>query len=168
MPFMTFGVKGMERRKSTRIGTPAACLLLLACASCSQEARNVGPTVPQTRPRNGADPRIALYQANVDQVSQGGRYFAWYGCQACHGEGATGVRNLADGHWRHGGGFVQVFTSIADRHGTLRYAVRVPPEQLWQLTAYARDLPLHTPEKLHRQAVDQQAEPVGNGWSGPQ
>ena len=33
---------------------------------------------------------------------------------------------------------------------------------------YARDLPLHAPEKLHRQAVDQQAEPVGNSWSGPQ
>ena len=168
MLIMTASVRGTERRTSIGANLAVACLIALACAGCSQEARNVGPTVPQTRPRDGADPRIALYQANVDQVSQGGRYFAWYGCQACHGEGATGVRNLADGQWRHGGGFDQVFTSIADRHGRLRYAVRVPPEQLWQLTAYARDLPLHTPEKLHRQAVDQRAEPVGNSWSGPQ
>jgi cytochrome c oxidase cbb3-type subunit III len=145
-----------------------AWLVGIALASCSPEARNIGPGVPQTRPDGSADPRIPLYQGNLYQVAQGGRYFAWYGCQGCHGEGAPDVRNLSDGQWRHGDSFPQVFASIADRHRTLAYGTRVPAEQLWQLTAYVRDLPLHTAEKRHRIAVDQQGEPVGSVWSGPQ
>lgn len=144
-------------------------LLAFAClAACSKEARDIGPSLPQTPPLGNGDPRIAAYQDNVYQVSQGGRYFSWYGCMGCHADDAPGARNLPDGRWRHGGGFAQVFTSIAKGHGGLDYGARIPTEQLWQLTAYVRDLPTHTPEKRRRLAVDQQAEPQGSTWSGPQ
>ncbi|MGR6329580.1 hypothetical protein ACU5AX_10985 [Sphingomonas sp. XXL09] len=142
----------------------AAALLL---AGCQREARDIGPSLPQTAPRGAADPRIGYYQDNVYQVAQGGRYFRWYGCTACHDEGASGVRDLVDGRWRHGGSFDEVFASIAHRHGPLDYAKRVPPEQLWQLAAYVRDLPQHTPEKRRRLSVDQVGEPQGRSWSGP-
>lgn len=144
-------------------------LLLAGClGACSNEARIVGPSPPQTPPAGNGDTRVAAYQDNLNQVSQGGRYFAWYGCSGCHAEGAPGALNLPDGAWRHGGGFADVYGAIAARHGALRFGERVPVEQLWQITAYVRDLPAHTPEKRRRVAVDQQAEPVGPAWTGPQ
>lgn len=139
----------------------------MICA-CSREARQVGPTPPQTRPTGDNDPRIPAYQANLGQVSQGGRYFAWYGCSGCHDDGKQGVLNLSDSAWRYGFGFVHVYDAIADRHGRLAYGKRVPVEQLWQLTAYVRDLSSHYPEKRRRVDLDQKAEPVGNTWQGPQ
>lgn len=140
----------------------------IGVSGCSREARDVGPTLPLTAPNGNADPRIALYQDNVAQVAQGGRYFAWYGCSGCHTETSQGAANLPDDRWHRGGGFAQVYATIALGHGPLAYNERVPTEQLWQLTAYVRDLPTHGPEKRRRAAVDQQAEPVGDNWNGPQ
>lgn len=145
----------------------AAVLAMLLCG-CSNEAREIGPTVPQTAPIGEQDPRIAYYQDNFGQVAQGGRYFLYYGCAGCHGDGAPGARALTDGRWKRGGGFAAVFTSIAHGHGDRAYATRIPVEPLWQLTAYVRDLQRHTPEKRRRQALDQQAEPQEATWSGPQ
>lgn len=155
---------GTARRAAARILLSA---LLLAAGACSNEARDIGPAVPQTAPRGATDPRIRYYQDNVYQIAQGGRYFSWYGCTGCHAEEAPGWRNLGDGRWRSGGGFDRVYAAIGDGHGAQHYAARLPAEQLWQLTAYVRDLPLHTPEKRRRLAVDQVGEPQGGGWPGP-
>lgn len=148
-------------------GRLAPLLLLLILHACSKEARDIEPSVPQTAPRSAGDRRIAYFQGNVYQVSQGGRYFAWYGCGACHTEDARGSRNLSDGHWRHGAGFDRVYAATADGHRNLRYGERIPPEQLWQITAYVRDLPLHTPEKRRRLSVDQSSDAEGDHWQGP-
>jgi len=150
------------------IRVPQIVLLALCLAACSKEARSLGPSLPQTPPAADDDPRIPAYEGNFFQIAQGGRYFAWYGCAACHGETSPGVLDLADGQWRHGGGFAAVFAAIADRHGRLAYRARVPAEQLWQLTAYVRDLPGHFPEKRRRTDLDQQAEPRAATWFGPQ
>ena len=128
----------------------------------------IGPSVPQTPPSGDADPRISAYQKNVYQVSQGGRYFSWYGCSQCHTEDAPGALKLADGRWQHGGGFAQVYGSIVARHPGHHFQARIPVEQLWQITAYVRDLPGHTPEKRRRLLVDQKAEAQGSSWQGPQ
>lgn len=128
----------------------------------------MGPAMPQTPPVGDADPRVSRYQVNAYQVSQGARYFSWYGCVGCHSAKAQGVLDLADRRSRSGGGFAHVFAAIADRHGRLHYRANIPTEQLWQLTAYVRDLPEHTPEKRRRTAIDQKAEARGAQWSGPQ
>lgn len=146
---------------------PLVLLIAATLCNCSQEARYVGPSLPQTPPSGDDDARIPAYQANFYQVAQGGRYFAWYGCSACHTDDAPGVRNLPDSLWRHGHGFSQVYASIADRHGRLNFRQRVPVEQLWQMTAYVRDLPEHTPDKRRRLEADQKSEPVGPAWTGP-
>jgi cytochrome c oxidase cbb3-type subunit III len=138
-----------------------------AAAGCTQEARDVSPDPPWTAPTSAGDPRIAAIQENVYQVSQGGRYFGWYGCGGCHGSDAPASRDLASGRWRHGGAFDQVYRSITIGHGALRYGERVPTQQLWQITAYVRDLPQEKREKIVRQDHDQQGEPTGPTWSGP-
>jgi mono/diheme cytochrome c family protein len=143
--------------------------LLAAClCSCSKEARELGPTLPQTRPMGDDDARVSAYQDNLYQVSQGGRYFSWYGCSGCHTDDARDELNLADGRWYRGSGFAHVYGAIADLHGRPGYGARIPVEQLWQLTAYVRDLPKHFPEKRRRLELDQRSEPQGSTWPGPQ
>ncbi|HEU4958928.1 MAG TPA: cytochrome c [Sphingomonas sp.] len=137
-------------------------VLLAILAACSREARTLGPGLPQTPPKGPGDPRIAFYQGNVYQISQGGRYFSWYGCGGCHGETAPGPLKLSDGGWTRGGEFDQVYRSIAGHAA----GPRIPTQQLWQITAYVRDLHAHTPAKLRRQNLDEKGEPTGDSWSG--
>jgi cytochrome c oxidase cbb3-type subunit 3 len=142
--------------------------MLVLLAGCSKEARTLSADLPQTPPYDAADPRIAKYQENAYQVAQGGRYFTWYGCGACHASGAKGVLDLGDGRWRHGGAFDQVYAVIAHGHRgvSANYGDKIPVEQLWQITAYTRDLTKVPPEKRRRQDHDQQAEPQGSTWTG--
>lgn len=151
-----------------RGATILAPVALLAVAACRDEARNLGPRPPQTIPVGNVDPRIPAYQANLYQVAQGGRYFAWYGCSGCHDDSARGAANLSDGRWHRGGGFADVYRAIARHRPAPAYEETVPVEQLWQLTAYVRDLPAHHPEKRRRVSLDQRGEPQGSQWSGPQ
>jgi mono/diheme cytochrome c family protein len=157
------------RRVSGRKRFPLLVVLVAALAGCSAESRSVGPDLPQTEPNGAQDPRAARYERNAYQVAQGGRYFTWYGCGVCHGSDATGARNLNDKLWAHGSDLDQVYRYIARGHGgaLARYGERIPPEQLWQITAYVRTLPQLKPEKRRRQDVDQIGEAQGRSWTGP-
>lgn len=152
---------------SFRLSSAALGALLLA--SCSAESRTVGADLPQTAPHGAHDPRAAKYERNRYQVGQGGRYFTWYGCGACHGAGATGALDLNDKIWVHGGDLYQVYAFIARGHaGALaQYGARIPVEQLWQITAYVRTLPQLKPEQRRRQDMDEVGEPQGATWAGP-
>lgn len=132
-------------------------------SGCSQESRALGPDQPQTAPRRTHDPRVPRYDGNLYQIAQGGRYFTWYGCGACHGADATGVRDL---HAR-GGGFEQVYRAILQQHGAVDYGARVPVEQLWEIAAYVREVRRIDPTKRRRQDIDQSGEPYADSWSGP-
>lgn len=151
-----------------RIIGVASLLTLAALAGCNNEARELGPSLPQTAPAENTDPRISAYQSNLYQVSQGGRYFSWYGCSACHSDSAPGAANLADGRWQRGHGFADVYRAIAAHQPEPAYGDVIPVEQLWQVTAYVRDLPKHYPEKRRRVSLDKKGEPQGSHWSGPQ
>jgi mono/diheme cytochrome c family protein len=141
--------------------------LLLALPACSKEARVIASDQPQTPPNGPADSRAARYEQNDYQVSQGGRYFSWYGCSTCHGPSAKGALDLADGHWQHGGTIDRVYAFIADGHGAANYRLRIPDEQLWQLAAYVRSLPQTDAARTLRQNADEAAEPQGSRWNGP-
>jgi cytochrome c oxidase cbb3-type subunit III len=149
--------------------SPLLAVCALALAGCSEESRTLGADLPQTAPNGAQDPRAAKYERNVYQVAQGGRYFTWYGCGGCHGVDAKGALKLGDKIWVHGSDLDQVYAFIAKGHpGALaRYGERIPTEQLWQITAYVRNLPQLEPEKRRRQDIDQTGEPKGSAWSGP-
>jgi mono/diheme cytochrome c family protein len=136
-------------------------MITQALAGCSSEKRDVSPALPQSRPAGPRDPRIATFDDNVYQVSQGGRYFTWYGCGQCHQNGTTAAPDLASGQWRHGGLFDEVYKSIAEGRGTTKhaYGAVIPGEQLWQLTAFVRSLPTTDAAKLRRQNIDMANEP---------
>ena len=141
-------------------------MLVILLGACSGEKRASSASQPLTPPNGPGDPRIALVANNKYQQSQGGRYFTWYGCGTCHGDGARGYLDLGDDQWRRGGGFDQIYTAIARQH-IPPYADRVPVEQLWQITAYVGSLTKLDPALRQRQDFDQKGEPEGDSWSGP-
>ena len=153
----------------TLVSSPFRVALLLFLTSCSAEDRSLGSNQPQSPPSSADDPRSAKYEQNAYQLSQGGRYFTWYGCGACHGDQALGVPNLKDSRWRYGGDFDQIYRSIAQGRANSMpaYASTIPIEQLWQITAYIRQLQNTKPAMIRRQNLDEQAEPQAGNWSGP-
>lgn len=133
----------------------------MGLCGCQREKRDVGPAPPVTPPISAQDPRSDQYQKNLWQIAQGARLFAWYGCQSCHTEQAHGALDLADDSWRNGGDLAQVWASIAEGRpdGMPAYGGRIPDEQIWQLTAYVRDMHNHARPMLRRQDADQLGEP---------
>ncbi|WP_420139772.1 c-type cytochrome [Sphingomonas sp.] len=153
----------------SRLVPQAAALLLLAVsAGCARESRTMGPDQPQTPPDRADDPRASRYQDNLYQVAQGGRYFTWYGCGVCHGADAKARLDLAHSASARTWPIDRIYAKIAGHApGLPRYGDRIPPEQLWQITAYVRSLPDLPPERRRRQALDQIGEPQGSAWPGP-
>lgn len=168
-----YGPRAAEPSRSAavwvRCGWVGPVLALAALSSCSGENRALGTNQPQTPPHSGDDPRTARYELDAYQLAQGGRYFTWYGCGVCHGTAATGVGNLEDSQWRYGDRFHQIYRSIAGGRGTMMpaYGAKIPFEQLWQITAYVRQLQNIKPAIIRRQDLDQQGEPRADAWSGP-
>jgi cytochrome c oxidase cbb3-type subunit 3 len=144
-------------------------LLVLALSACTAEQRSTGPEQPQTPPNGPLDTRIAFYENNASQLSQGGRYFSWYGCNGCHADGVQGPLDLNDRRSRRGRNFDQVYMAIADGHTAIAPSYRnlIPTAQLWQITAFVRSLPRLTAGKRRRQDVDQVGEPQATQWTGP-
>lgn len=138
-------------------------ILLLLLAACSKEKRVLDADQPVTDPIGPQDPRTRQFQDNAFQVAQGGRYFAWYGCSNCHGDGARGPLDLAAGRWRHGSTPDRVYAAISG-HGAL--GARIQPEQRWQLAAYVQQLPKLDPAYRRRQDTDQVGEPQASHWTG--
>ena len=143
----------------------AASIVLTACG---REVRD-DTLSPRTVPAGEDDPRIVYFDRNAYQIAQGGRYATWYGCLSCHGQGAQDGLNLGDAEWRHGGSFNEVYRTIAEGHPQPlpRYGERIPVQQLWQITAYVRNLESFGAERIRRQSFDQAAEAQGSQWSGP-
>ena len=138
-----------------------ALAALAALGACSKEKRVIEVEAPMTDPVGPADPRFSAYDGNAFQAAQGGRYFAWYGCGACHGVGARGKLDLSKPLQMTAD---QVYWAIAG-HGALGQRIQI--EQRWQLTAYVRQLPSLKPEQRSRQDLDQAGEPQGPSWNGP-
>ncbi len=154
-------------RVAARLGVELLLTLLLM--ACSSEKRTLGADLPQTAPTGPHDPRVPAYEQNAFQVSQGSRYFTWYGCGSCHGDDAKGSLDLSSAEREHGGSFDRTYAEIAQHRqtGNATYGSRIPVEQLWQITAYVRNLRETPPEKRRRQDIDQQGEPQGDNWTGP-
>jgi cytochrome c oxidase cbb3-type subunit 3 len=138
--------------------------MLLAGASCSKEGRTLAAGQPQTPPSGTNDPRIPAYADNVYQVSQGSRYFIWYGCGTCHTLDAPAPMNL-NTQRRQTKSLAATYDQIVNRHA-VKYGNQIPVEQLWQISAYVLDRAKTDPAKIRRGDMDGRGEPQGNTWQG--
>lgn len=132
-------------------------VLVVAClfaGGCSSEQRALSSEQPLSVPHGPHDPRIVMVESNPYQMAQGGRYFTWYGCGACHGNKGK--------HW-----LPAPFERVYARIGHRGFDRRVPVEQRWQIAAYVRSLQAIDPIRRRRQDVDQKGEPMSSQWTGP-
>ncbi len=144
-------------------------LAAAALAGCQREARDLGADPPLTAPIGAGDPRAARFVVNAYQIAAGGRLFGWLGCQACHGESVRGAADLADNRRAFGGSVASVYASIAKGRpgGMPSYDGKASPQEIWQLTAYVRDLRKNPSVQRRRQDLDQAGEAQGASWKGP-
>jgi len=138
--------------------------IFLVLSACSREKRVIDPNQPISAPVGNNDPRSSQYSGNHFQISTGGRYFAWYGCNVCHSAGAPAAENLAARLARKPVDIASVYRAI-QAHGEL--GSRIPSEQLWQLSAYVEQLASLDPAKRRRQDLDQSGEAQAGNWQGP-
>jgi cytochrome c oxidase cbb3-type subunit III len=98
------------------------------------------PGTPVGQPQ---DPRGAVYENNAYHISQGQNLFRWMNCTGCHANGGGDAGPaLMDGQWRYGGHIDQVYASIDQGrpNGMPSFRGKIPPEQIWQLSAYVLSL----------------------------
>lgn len=173
-------------RMPAALGLPLACLLAcLLTASCQRERREFKP--PAARAEAPADTALnslvggnfdlafraqqqRLYGDNAFQISQGQQLYRAFNCYGCHAAGGGGDIGppLIDEKWIYGSEIDQVYLSIAQgrANGMPAFGGRIPPQQIWQLSAYVRSLGGLTPKAARPARSDhmftpppQEAEP---------
>ena len=137
----------------------AACALaLLLLAGCERERReyHAAPAqAPAEHPRMSAVQAGAAqpgpppseigrhYENNAYHVGQGARWYTWFNCNGCHGNGGGAIGPaLMDDQWRYGGSVDQIHASILEGrpNGMPAWRGKLTDQQAWQLSAYVRSL----------------------------
>jgi cytochrome c oxidase cbb3-type subunit III len=84
------------------------------------------------------------YKGDAKAAETGGKLFAGFNCDGCHGGGAVGFvgPSLADGRFRYGGTDDEIFTSIfyGRPRGMPAWGGTLPADAIWQLVAYIQSL----------------------------
>jgi cytochrome c oxidase cbb3-type subunit 3 len=83
------------------------------------------------------------FDGNAWGVSEGKRYFTWFNCTGCHGQGGGGFGPaLMDRSWRYGSEPHQIYASIVDGRpgGMPSFAGKLTEQQVWFLVGYMRAL----------------------------
>ena len=132
-------------------------LVMLALSACERERRgyHASPVqAPTPHPRLSTlqpglpqpTPVSALgrhYANNAFHVNQGGKWFRWFNCNGCHGNGGGAIGPaLMDPQWRYGGSIDQIHASILEGrpNGMPSWRGKLTDQQAWQLAAYVRAL----------------------------
>jgi cytochrome c oxidase cbb3-type subunit 3 len=126
-----------------------ALTLLVSLAACEREARptsdhpaRIPAPLPTSMQSNGPrDPRASFYEGNAYSINQGQRYYRWFNCSGCHGNGGGGMGPpLMDAEWRYGGRIEQIYQIIEQGrpNGMPAFGDKIPEEQIWQIAAYVR------------------------------
>jgi cytochrome c oxidase cbb3-type subunit III len=119
---------------------PIALALLASLApACEREQRRFRPP-PETE---AGAPQYVHYAGNAYALGQGKQLFVAFNCNGCHANGGGGMGPaLMDERWIYGSRPEEIYASIARGrpNGMPPFQGRIPPDQIWQLTAYVHAL----------------------------
>ena len=116
------------------------------------EQRDVLPVPEMAKTGDAKDTPAALVAATApnplgdgpDVIVAGKQLFTQMNCAGCHGYDASGGMGpkLTDSYWRYGGSPAAIFTTLNEGRpqGMPAWGRLLPPEKLWQLTAYVGSL----------------------------
>jgi mono/diheme cytochrome c family protein len=84
------------------------------------------------------------HRGDAKAAEAGGKMFAAFNCDGCHGGGAVGFvgPSLADGRWRYGGSDGEIFHSIfyGRPRGMPAWGGTLPADAIWMLVTYLQSL----------------------------
>src|SRR5262245_33631213 len=83
------------------------------------------------------------YQDSAYAIAEGERLYQWFKCVGCHFHGGGGIGPpWMDDQWIYGSAPENIFASITEGrpNGMPAFGGKIPPSQVWQLTAYVRSL----------------------------
>ena len=131
--------------------TLASSVFLLAALTDGANAQRIAPPsvvygehIPVGgNPPPGGRPKNP-YQGDAKAAENGGKLFAAFNCDGCHGGGAVGFvgPSLADGRWRYGGSDGAIYTTIfyGRPRGMPAWGGTLPSDAIWQLVTYLQSL----------------------------
>jgi cytochrome c oxidase cbb3-type subunit 3 len=111
----------------------------------------------QPGPRQAVDTGKGPFDENSYGLSEGQRLFDWYNCTGCHSHGGGGIGPaLMDDQWIYGSDSANIYDTIAKGrpNGMPSFAGKIPPDQIWELTAYVRSLAGLTPKTANSARAD--------------
>ena len=129
--------------------TSAAALLVTVAGSAgAQRAAPPAVVYEEHIPVGGnLPPGMSLtnpLKGDAKAAEDGGKMFAGFNCDGCHGGGAVGFvgPSLADGRWRYGGSDGEIYTSIfyGRPRGMPAWGGSLPPDAIWKLVSYIQSL----------------------------
>lgn len=84
------------------------------------------------------------FKGDVNAIKEGRRLFVWFNCSGCHGGRAGGGMgpSLRDAAWMYGNTHHDIYNSISEGrpHGMPAWGTKLPPDQIWKLTAYIKSM----------------------------
>jgi cytochrome c oxidase cbb3-type subunit 3 len=140
--------------------SPAIALVscLVALSACKREERDFQPDTAEAsklgpvplvslEPGGGAPPKNTEigknYEQNAYHLNQGKALFTAMNCSGCHSNGGGGMGPaLIDDVWIYGSDFPNIAATIRDGrpNGMPAFGRVLPPEQIFELSAYVRSL----------------------------
>jgi Cytochrome c, mono- and diheme variants len=145
----------MTRGNPERVAA-ATLLVALVLLGCKREQRRFSDMSRPTASDNGIimselQPGPAVihsavqnsYDDNAYAVAEGKRLFDQMNCSGCHSHGGGGIGPpLTDDDWIYGSDPQNIFATITEGrpNGMPSFRGRIPPQQIWELTAYVRAL----------------------------
>jgi len=134
-----------------------ALVALAGAGGCERESREYdtspvqapAPTPPLSTLRPGAGDAAQAsaigrhYENNAYHVSQGAKWYRWFNCNGCHGNGGGAIGPaLMDEQWRYGGTIDHIHASIMEGrpNGMPSWRGKLTDQQAWQISAFVRTL----------------------------
>jgi cytochrome c oxidase cbb3-type subunit 3 len=105
----------------------------------AQVSLSAGPAPPQVH-KSGLGEQ---YESSAYHIAQGKKYFSWFNCNGCHGNGGgNSGPALMDNRWIYGSDIENIVQTIREGrpNGMPSFRGKLTDEQIWELAAYVRSM----------------------------
>ncbi|HET9161370.1 MAG TPA: cytochrome c [Caulobacteraceae bacterium] len=140
-------------RRADLFALGAALVLVTACHRETRTLKATPESGPQSvtvselfpggAPATVVDPHAREYEGNAYHISNGQKYYKWFNCNGCHGNGGGAIGPaFIDPDWRYGGQIQNIYASIIQGrpNGMPSFRDKIPDTQVWEIAAFIRSM----------------------------
>ena len=137
-------VAGRQSSVARGLAITAALHLLIVVGAQAQRTAPPAVSYDQHVDAGGTAPPAGTlenpFKGDKQAAEDGGKLFASFNCDGCHGGGALGAEgpSLVDGRWKYGGTDGEIYHSIfyGRPRGMPAWGGTLPPDAIWRLVSY--------------------------------